>query len=579
MIDFSILQNNPKMGDLKNNSQQIAEAFFKRTSHLLVTPELSISGSMCNDLLLNNNFLDCINEQIEMLAQLTTNKSAILVGAPIKKDNKILNSLLFLYKGEVKLQHYKNNLCPIQDNYFSTTQSNRQIIFNEQKIDLAFSNDLLKYNNISNHQDDNDAIIIVGNDRYKISDNTINNIKAKKAIYVNRCGSHDHIVFNGSSRLIDCSGAIQYLSPAWQSDILHMNDIEISNLIATNQNNANNNITEKTIKSIQSIDETILIAPHKYKLEQKYHALIQNKCIDNNNQYEKSFKLILQNQSSDQKYYNIYHAIITTIQNYFNNNNFTKAIIGISGGIDSALCSALLVTALGRQNVTGIMMPSPYTSTESIDYAKNLAKNLQINYKIIPINDSIDHLVNLLDIDTKNIAYQNIQARLRGVILMTLSNQNNALLVATGNKSEIATGYATLYGDTCGAIAILADLYKTEVFALAKWYNQHIANLIPNTIINRPPSAELQNDQYDENELGKYELLDKILYKIINQNQSATTIANDLNIPVKQVNKIFALIKKSTYKRLQLPMIIKLSDTSFNIDKKTSITNLFQTHD
>jgi NAD+ synthase len=283
-----------------------------------------------------------------------------------------------------------------------------------------------------------------------------------------------------------------------------------------------------------------------------------------------------------------YLAMMTGLRDYVDKNGFKSIVLGLSGGIDSALTAAVAADALGPQRVHAVMLPSPYTSQLSLDEARQTAQNLSIRYDIIPISDGMAAtdamLAQLHDASIPcPIARENIQSRLRGLLLMAISNSTGALLITTGNKSEMAVGYATLYGDMCGAYSVLKDIYKTDVFTLASWRNHHQPPhalgaegiVIPEATITRPPSAELRENQTDQDSLPPYDILDAILKALIEEHQDIASIVA-LGYDEATVRKVAKLLYINEYKRRQAPPGVKLTHMNFGRDRRFPLTNRFQ---
>jgi len=273
----------------------------------------------------------------------------------------------------------------------------------------------------------------------------------------------------------------------------------------------------------------------------------------------------------------IYEALILGLKDYVQKNGFKKVIIGLSGGIDSALTAAIAVKALGKENVLGITMPSKFSSKGSVDDSIELAKNLEINCETIPIKDAYDTYLNSLYnqfLNTEvNVAEENIQARIRGNFLMAISNKFNYLVLSTGNKSELSVGYATLYGDMCGGIAVISDLLKTKVYNLCKYIN-NISNrkIIPLSIIEKEPSAELREDQKDTDSLPPYDVLDSILESYVEEDKSTEEIIGQGYDP-ETVKRIIKLVDRNEYKRNQAAIGIKITPRAFGSGRRMPITN------
>ena len=275
--------------------------------------------------------------------------------------------------------------------------------------------------------------------------------------------------------------------------------------------------------------------------------------------------------SKPKKTNDIYQALVTGLRDYVTKNGFPGVIFGMSGGIDSALVAALAVDALGKEKVRAVMLPSRYTSKDSLDDAAECAKLLGIKYESIPIVPAFDTLQSQLKLE--GLAEENIQSRIRGVILMGLSNQTGAMVVSTGNKSEMSVGYATLYGDMCGGYAPLKDVYKTAVYALVHWRNQQ-GRVIPERIITKAPTAELRDNQTDQDSLPPYPVLDAILKLLIESECSIPEIVGQgfEEATVRQVQK---MLKSAEYKRRQAPPGVKITAKAFGRDRRYPITNKF----
>lgn len=271
----------------------------------------------------------------------------------------------------------------------------------------------------------------------------------------------------------------------------------------------------------------------------------------------------------------IYQALVLGVKDYAKKCGFKQAIIGLSGGIDSALVATIAVSALGKDNVLGVLMPSPYSSAHSITDAEQLVNNLGIKSEKLPIQEvmkSYDSTLHPLFKNTEfGIAEENLQSRIRGTLLMAIANKFGYLLLSTGNKSEMAVGYCTLYGDMNGGLAVIADLPKTQVFSLCHWLNQE-KEIIPHNILTKPPSAELKPDQKDQDSLPPYEILDDILERYINHHQSVTEIENSGH-DLDTINKVIKLVVRAEFKRKQAPPGLKITDRAFGTGWKMPIAS------
>jgi NAD+ synthase (glutamine-hydrolysing) len=275
----------------------------------------------------------------------------------------------------------------------------------------------------------------------------------------------------------------------------------------------------------------------------------------------------------------VYNALILGVKDYVRKNNFSKVVIGLSGGIDSSLTATIATGALGAKNVIGITMPSKFNSPATVKDAQVLADNLDIEFHILPIETMLAQFDELLakmpGWNNTGIAYENLQARIRGCILMTLSNRFGFLVLTTSNKSETAVGYATLYGDTAGGFAVLKDVPKTMVYQLAEYVNKvNKREVIPLTVIQRPPSAELKENQKDTDSLPEYDLLDRILRGYVEEDKGAPELVKE-GLPRNTVNQIVEMVDRNEYKRRQSPPGIKITPKAFGKDRRMPITNLY----
>jgi NAD+ synthase len=360
-------------------------------------------------------------------------------------------------------------------------------------------------------------------------------------IYVNQIGGQDSIVFDGGSFVINEEGEV----------VLQMKEFaEDSEIVSLCHSREGGN------------PENVII-----KLDPR---LSRDKA-----------------DSKNEKEMRIYNATILALRDYIHKNGFHKVLIGMSGGIDSALVAAIAVDALGSKNVKLVAMPTKYNSKTSMEDAILAAENLGVKLEIVNIQNAVDALNQTLaeqfQNTKKDITEENIQSRIRGNILMALSNKFGNLLLSTGNKSELAVGYATIYGDMCGAFNPLKDIYKTEVFALAKWRNENIpqisvykkTDLIPQNILTKAPSAELRENQKDSDSLPEYEILDQILYQLIEEEKSVAQIIKS-GFEENLVKKVAGLFFNSEYKRKQAVLGVKVSEKSFDKDRRYPITNQFK---
>jgi NAD+ synthase (glutamine-hydrolysing) len=345
------------------------------------------------------------------------------------------------------------------------------------------------------------------------------------ACYCNLVGGQDELIFDGRSMFADASGGIVAMAKAFEDDLL--------------------------IADVTKKGGVVKVEPRQPSPPPALDLLDE-----------------------------AYQALVLGTRDYIRKNGFKKALVGLSGGIDSAVTAAIAVAAMGPENVIGITMPSKFNSPETISDAEKCAKNLGIKFMTIPIGSVLEQFNGSLEKvdgwDSRGLAYENLQARIRGTILMSLSNQFGALVLTTGNKSEIAVGYATLYGDTAGGFAVIKDVFKTMVYKLAHYINKiNNREVIPLSVISRIPTAELRPNQKDTDSLPDYDLLDKILAGYVEEDKSAQELVNE-GLSPEVVNKVIRMVDRNEYKRRQSPPGVKITPKAFGKDRRLPITNRYK---
>ncbi|MCC8174252.1 MAG: NAD+ synthase, partial [Odoribacter sp.] len=460
---IAIPQLNYYTGDIQKNYQIMLQAIEKakaQKAELIIFPELAICGPFPQDLLEKESFIDECRLAIDRLALKCDTINAIIGGPNLDVRNGIMyNSAYYIQNGEVVDGVHKTILSDYdiynESRYFIAAENNVPIRYRNNNIRILFD----EYE--SEYIERNDSFIIyIGTSVFTKESfktrlqifSSLSEKYAKNMLIVGQAGGSTSILFDGNSMVYNYKGTLTHKLKTFAEDFI---------IIDTNK--------------LQTANYTIQETPE--------------------------IELIHQ-------------ALIAGIKDYFLKHNFTKAVLGLSGGIDSALVAALTAEAIGAENVLGILMPSGFSSSHSITDAEELAKNLQINYQTIPIenlyNQYIESLSPLFKDTTFGLAEENIQARTRGVLLMAISNKFGHILLNTSNKSEIGVGYGTLYGDLCGSLSVIGDVYKTEVYELAIYINRDKI-IIPENIINKAPSAELRPEQTDQDTLPEYNILDKIV--------------------------------------------------------------------
>lgn len=521
-MNILLCQIAPQTGALKENTEIIKKNYIKAQNegvNICVFPELSISGYLAEDLFLNSAFIEQIASCADEIIKMTKNV-CLLLPMPILKNGNLYNGVIAARNGKIIGQTYKNelpNYGVFDENRYFKPGKPSVFEIDGVKFGVPICEDIWHKYVCSELKEQGAEFLISVNaspfENGKMDDRISCVQKIFKdtnlpVIYCNQVHSQDGIVFDGKSFCFDSS--LKIVGKAFEEDI---QTIEIKN----------------------------------------------NKFITNVS-YNPSY-----NFNED-----VYLAMVSGTRSYITENGFKKVVLGLSGGIDSAMVAAITVDAIGSENVSAIMLPSKFTSKESIDDADKMAKILGISLKTIQIDGIVSSFVSSMnqnsEIKEESIAHQNLQSRARGVILMAESNRTNALLLTTGNKSEYATGYATIYGDMNGAFNPIKDIYKTELYDLAKY-----KNIIPQNIINKAPTAELASNQKDSDSLPEYKILDQILKAHIELDKGFTELSEQFEPEL--VKRILKLVKNSEFKRRQSAPGVKISRRNFEKDRRYPITN------
>ena len=529
LLKIAIAQINFLVGNIAANIQHIIEAAHTAQelgADIVVFPELTITGYPAEDLLLRKDFIADANNAIYALAE-QVNDIAIVVGYPELNGDKLYNSAVVLHQGVI-LANYRKQALPNygvfdEQRYFSEGQQPCVFEFNGTFIGLTICEDVWKDGIIAQTKQAGAEILLTLNaspfnagkihQREAVICQQINAAQIP-LVYVNQIGGQDELIFDGASFVTDNQGEIVFRAAEFQEQI-----------------------------SVIEFHDAIPVPSH---------------CVP---QYEKTAS--------------VYQALVLGVKDYVRKNGFSGAILGLSGGIDSALVLALAVDALGADKVEAVLMPSRYTQDMSNEDAILEADMLGVKYHIIPIEPAVNAFTGMLAEvfagTKKDTTEENIQARCRGVILMALSNKQGKLLLTTGNKSEMSVGYATLYGDMAGGFAPIKDVPKLLVYQLANYRNS-LSTVIPERVITRPPSAELAPDQIDADSLPPYDVLDPILERYVEQDQSAEQIIA-AGFKPEDVTRAIRLVDRNEYKRRQSPPGIRITSKAFGRDRRYPITS------
>ena len=542
-LKISLAQSNPTVGGVQVNSEYVlvkANEAEKKRSDLIVFPEMFLSGYQPLDLVNRKSFLENISLQVQNIARKTINhKVRTLVGVPWLLDGKIYNAFISIHKGIIKIVSKKSHL-PNYDvfdekRFFVSGHELDLLDLGVLKIGFPICEDAWYPDIICRLKELGADIIIIPNGSPYESNKLAKRQKIIKdrckesnlpTIYLNLVGGQDDLVFDGGSFIYDDSSNIVCQFPQFREKTIH--------------------VTFEKGKNAWN--------PLPNSLEEIGSRISQD-----------------------------YNAIVLGLRDYVLKSNFQKVVIGLSGGIDSALVAVMAVDALGSDNVTCLALPSKFNSKSSLDDAKQLSKNLGIKLELITIQEITDkvdqHLAPLFQGKSRDVTEENIQSRIRAVLLMAFSNKEKHLLLSTGNKSEIAVGYSTIYGDMAGAYNPLKDVYKTKVYELSKWRNNAsvknnflVKKPIPNNILLKEPSAELDFDQKDTDSLPSYDELDTILEHLIEDDLSINEVI-EKGFSEKIVLKVKELLRLSEYKRYQACPGPKISRRPFALGRRFPVVN------
>jgi len=546
-ISFALAQINTTVGDISGNIDSFRKARDQAARDgidILLTSELAVSGYPPEDLILKNSFLDTIARQVRSFARETKDGGpAVLLGAPWKRKGKIFNAALLLDRGKILGEVLKCELPNYgvfdEKRIFSPGSNPTPIKFNSRRLGVMICEDMWNPKIAKRlAQKKADILISINGSPFelgKMSERlrlararaTENNLPL---IYLNQVGGQDELVFDGNSFLISSNGSKDLHMPSWQESLMY------------------------------------------------------GSWDDSRKQWSIPFKNNNRHSGNDSE--SIYHALVLGLRDYVQKNNFEGVIIGLSGGIDSALTATIAVDALGKQSVQCVMMPSSFTSKISLIDAKTVSKNLGIRLDNIPIQPAIRSFKKMIENNSKlrvfRNVFDNIQARSRGVTLMSISNANGYLVLSTGNKSETSVGYVTIYGDMCGGYAVLKDIYKTTVYQLAEWRNKNFSSqffglqkkIIPSNVFSKAPTAELHPNQKDQDILPPYKKLDGILKRFLEEDMGVRQVIRR-GYDQKTVRKVWQMLILAEYKRRQSPPGIKVTKRAFGRDRRYPITNHF----
>ena len=541
-----LAQINNIVGDIDGNLKRaidILDQAEELNSDLVVFSELFLSGYPPEDLVLKKSFVEeCRNALDTLINYSKTKKVGLIVGLPIYEKNNLFNAAAIVDEGKLIGFSKKINLPNYsvfdEKRVFHQNDIPKVFEFRGIKLGVPICEDIWQDNVCLELKNQGCELIVSPNgspfDKYKINQRkTIIEDRVSEIglpfVYINQVGGQDELVFDGSSLIMNGDKEIIYEAPPWQ----------------------------------------------------EHNAVIEF------NEKEKKFNNLSFNEFKFSDLENIYMATVIGLRDYVSKNNFPGVILGLSGGIDSAFCAAVAVDALGKDKVEAYMLPSNYTSENSTIDAEDCANRLEINLETIPISDTFLSLEESLKTSFKglpnDITEENLQSRIRGTILMAISNKKGKMLITTGNKSEVSVGYSTLYGDMNGGFNPIKDIYKTELYALANWRNINLPNnilldkkdVIPSSIISKEPTAELRDNQKDSDSLPPYDELDQILEGLVEYELSTSELEKK-GFSREEIKKVENLLYVSEYKRRQSAPGVKISLRNFGRDRRYPITNKFR---
>jgi NAD+ synthase (glutamine-hydrolysing) len=545
---LALAQINPTVGDFRGNAARMtacARQAAESGAEVVIFPELALTGYPPRDLVEKPSFLGRHDEEMQRLAGETAELPVTLIFGCLGRSEaqagkRVMNSAAVMERGQVVFRQHKT-LLPTYDvfdesRYFRPADEVRPCALRGRTVALTICEDAWNDRNYWQerlYQRDPveelfaqgaTALLCINASPYHMGKReTRRRIYGAAAlrygvpvVYVNQVGGNDQLVFDGSSFVMNARGEVTAAARSFEEDLVF--------------------------------------------------ADLDGAAGDRNESFPDECEAV-------------YQALVLGTRDYIRKCGFQRVLIGLSGGIDSALTAALAVEAVGKENVTGIAMPGPFSSEHSQTDARETARRLGIRFEVVPITPAyrsvLEQLAPVFGGRAPDVTEENIQARLRGLTLMAVSNKTGAMVLTTGNKSELAVGYCTLYGDMCGGLAVISDVPKTMVYALSRIANRRLNNAIPESVFTKPPSAELRPDQKDTDSLPEYAVLDKILEAYVEQYHAPKWIARNLNLPLELVEDIVNKVDRNEYKRQQAAPGLKVTSKAFGIGRRMPIAQRF----
>jgi len=575
-IRVAIAQINTIVGDIKGNSRKIKRNIKKAHDNhadIVVFPELTITGYPPEDLLYRHDFIEENLTALNKIAKYSKGKDILVILGFVDLDTDIYNAAASIYNGQIINIYHKIFLPNYgvfdEKRYFQSGKRLSIINYKGIKLGITICEDIwypggpAYYETIIKNAE---LIVNISASPYTIGKDSKRQEMIKTrcrdnvttVVYCNLVGGQDELVFDGNSMIVNEEGNIIAKLSSF-SEELGIGDLNVKDTL------------KKRLKDIRirELRASEIATPYSFvSYDIKATSSIGKK------KNKMNFLIKRQYTNTEEE---VFDALVCGTRDYVKKNGFKKVIIAISGGIDSALVSVIASKAIGVGNITGLFLPSQFTASESERDATMLAKNLGIELIKLPIKPLYDSYMDILKNIFKGtkfgVAEENLQARIRGNIVMALSNKFGWLVLTTGNKSEMSVGYATLYGDMAGGFAVIKDVPKTMVYNISEWINKKW-HLIPENILLRPPTAELRPNQKDTDSLPEYGILDPILKMYIEQDYSISDIINS-GFKENEVKRVARMVRKNEYKRRQSPIGIKITERSFGKDRRYPITNGF----
>jgi NAD+ synthase (glutamine-hydrolysing) len=541
-LSVALAQINPTVGDLNGNSalimNSVAEAK-KAGAHIIVFPEMIVTGYPVEDLALRPSFQDASIAAVEKIASQITGDIVAVVGY---LDRGPQNAVAVIHEGKIKARYVKRHLpnYGVFDEFRNFTPGASDLVVRIHGVDVAVAICEDIWHSMASIASRTPGLVVVPNGspfernkddvRLALVQKRAREIKAPLA-YVNMTGGQDDLVFDGDTIVVDKDGQLLARTPQF--------------------------------------DDTLVVV----EIDCQKESSTPDVVISTDDAKAASGSSVIAPRLSDEA--EMWQGLVIGLRDYITKNGFKSVVVGLSGGIDSALVAAIAIDALGAKRVNGVAMPSKYSSDHSVEDAQGLADATGIHFRITPIGPMVDaYLANVV---LKGLAEENLQARVRGTTLMGISNQEGHIVLATGNKSELAVGYSTLYGDAVGGFAPIKDIYKTDVWALATWRNAQAVAAghtppIPERSITKEPSAELRPDQKDSDSLPDYPLLDSVLRLYVDEDHGFEALIKD-GFDEELIRRVISLVDKAEYKRRQYPPGTKVSGRAFGKDRRLPMTS------